>query len=64
MVMLANKIVMLAKSKLESKISKTLINNENNHNDFETIIDEGKKFKKHFLMQRNLTWLRKEKNMY
>ena len=55
MVMLANKIVMLAKSKLESKISKTLINNENNHNDFETIIDEGKKFKKHFLMQRNLT---------
>ena len=53
MVMLANKIVMLAKSKLESKISKTLINNENNHNDFETIIDEGKKFKKHFLMQRN-----------
>ena len=55
MVMLANKIVMLAKSKLESKISKTLINNENNHNDFETIIDEGKKLKKHFLMQRNLT---------
>ena len=38
-----NKMVMLAKSKLnsiESKIFKALINNENNHNDFETIIDD------------------------
>ena len=40
-----NKIVMLARSKLssiESKISKALINNEINHEDFMAIIDEEK----------------------
>ena len=43
-----NKIVMLARSKLnsiESKISKALINNEIKHEDFETIIDEEKKYR-------------------
>ena len=38
---------MLARSKLnsiESKISKTLINNEIEHEDFVTIVDEEKKF--------------------
>ena len=41
-----NKIVMLARSKLnsiESKISKALINNEISHEDFVTIIDVHKK---------------------
>ena len=41
-----NKIVMLARSKLnsiESKIYKALINNESSHTDFETIINEDKK---------------------
>ena len=41
-----NKIVMLARSKLnsiESKISEPLINNEIKHEDFTTIIDEEKK---------------------
>ena len=41
-----NKIVMLARSKLnsiESKISKALMDNEISHEDFETIIDEEKK---------------------
>ena len=41
-----NKIVMLARSKLysiESKISGALINNEINHEDFMTIINEEKK---------------------
>ena len=40
-----NKIIMLAKSKLnslESKISKTLVDNEISHEDFETIINEEK----------------------
>ena len=38
---------MLARSKLnsiESKISKALIDNETSHEDFETIINEGKKY--------------------
>ena len=41
-----NKIVMLARSKLnsiESKISKALMDNEISHEDFKTIIDEEKK---------------------
>ena len=41
-----NKIVMLARSKLnsiESKISKALISNEIEHDDFATIIDKEKK---------------------
>ena len=40
-----NKIVMLARSKLnsiESKISKALMDNEISHEDFETIINEEK----------------------
>ena len=43
-----NKIVMLAGSKLnsiEGKISKALINNDIEHEDFVTIIDEEKKFR-------------------
>ena len=43
-----NKIVMLARSKLnsiESKISETLINNEISHEDFMTIINEEKKYR-------------------
>ena len=42
-----NKIVMLARSKLnsiESKISKALVDNEISHEDFETIINEEKKY--------------------
>ena len=42
-----NKIVMLARSKLniiESKISEALINNEISHGEFMTIMNEGKKF--------------------
>ena len=42
-----NKIVMLAKSKLnsiESKISEAMINNEISHEDFTTIINEEKKY--------------------
>ena len=44
-----NKIVMLARSKLnsiESKISEALINNEISHEDFVTIINEEKKYEK------------------
>ena len=44
-----NKIVMLARSKLnsiESKISKVLKNNGIKHEDFDTIIDEEKKYRK------------------
>ena len=44
-----NEIVMLARSKLnsiESKISEALINNEISHEDFVTIINEGKKYRK------------------
>ena len=43
-----NKIVMLARSKLnsiESKISKALMDNEISHEDFETIINEQKKYR-------------------
>ena len=43
-----NKIDMLARSKLnsiESKISKALVDNEIKHEDFETIIDEEKKYR-------------------
>ena len=43
-----NKIVMLAKSKLnsiESKISEALINNEVSHEDFMTILNEEKKYR-------------------
>ena len=43
-----NKIVMLARSKLnsiESKISKALINNQIEHEDFVTIIDEQEKYR-------------------
>ena len=43
-----NKIVMLARSKLnsiESKISEALINNEISHEDFEAIINEEKKYR-------------------
>ena len=43
-----NKIVMLARSKLnsiESKISKALVDNEISHEDFETTINEGKKYR-------------------
>ena len=43
-----NKIVMLARSKLnsiESKISESLINNEISHEDFITIINEEKKYR-------------------
>ena len=44
-----NKIVMLARSKLnsiESKISEVLINNEISHEDFMTTINEDKKYRK------------------
>ena len=44
-----NKIVMLARSKLnsiESKISEVLINNEISHEDFMTAINEDKKYRK------------------
>ena len=43
-----NKIVMLARSKLnsiESKISEALMDNEISHEDFETIINEEKKYR-------------------
>ena len=43
-----NKIVMLARSKLnsiESKISKALMDNEISHEDFETIINEENKYR-------------------
>ena len=43
-----NKIIMLARSKLnsvESKISKALIGNDISPADFETIINEGKKYR-------------------
>ena len=44
-----NKIVMLARSKLnsiEGKISEALINNQISHEDFITIINEGKNYRK------------------
>ena len=43
-----NKIAMLARRKLnriESKISEALMNNENDHEDFLTIVNEGKNFR-------------------
>ena len=43
-----NKIIMLARSKLnsiESKISKALMDNEISHEDFETIINKEKKYR-------------------
>ena len=43
-----NKIIMLARSKLngiENKVSMALTNNEIKHEDFETIIDEEKKYR-------------------
>ena len=43
-----NKIVMLARSKLnsiENKISEALINNEINHEDFMTIVNEGRNYR-------------------
>ena len=43
-----NKVVMLARSKLnsiESKISEALINNEISHEDFMTILNEEKKYR-------------------
>ena len=43
-----DKIVMLARSKLnsiENKISKALMDNEISHEDFETIINEEKKYR-------------------
>ena len=72
-----NKIVMLARSKLnsiESKISKALIDNEISHENFETIINEGKNiedWKKVLdwwivkeVMLKKLIWLKKAKNRY
>ena len=61
-----NKIVMLARSKLdsiESKISEALINNEINYEDFMTIIDEEKncrELKKSIRMMKG----QEEKNRY
>ena len=43
-----NKIIMLARSKLnsiESKISKALVDNEISHEDFEIVINEEKKYR-------------------
>ena len=70
-----NKIVMLARIKLnsiESKISVALINNEISHEDFMTIINEDKKYrelKESIIMMNSqrsdtekLIWLKKVKN--
>ena len=72
-----NKIVMLARSKLnsiESKISKALMDNEISHEDFETIINEEKNienWKKALewwiaieVMLKKLDLLKKVKNRY
>ena len=69
-----NKIVMLARSKLnsiESKISKALMDNEISHEDFETIINEEKNienWKKALewwiakeVMLKKLVWLKRAK---
>ena len=67
-----NKIVMLARSKLnniESKISEALINNEISHEDFMMIINEEKKYRElkesvrmmNMMMLKKLTWLKKAK---
>ena len=67
-----NKIVMLARNKLnniESKISEALINNEISHEDFMMIINEEKKYRElkesvrmmNMMMLKKLTWLKKAK---
>ena len=51
-----NNIFMLARSKLnsiESKISEALINNEISHEDFMTILNEGKKYRKESIRMMN-----------
>ena len=51
-----NEIVILARSKLnsiESKISEALINNEISHEDFMTILNEGKKYRKESIRMMN-----------
>ena len=56
-----NKIVMLARSKLnsiESKISEALINNDISHEDFMTIINEEKKYRE--LKEGIEWWIAKE----
>ena len=57
-----NKIVMLARSKLnsiESKISKALTDNEISHEDFETIINEEKKYRE---LKENIRMMNSERN--
>ena len=57
-----NKIVMLARSKLnsiESKISKALINNELSHEDFLTIIEEEKKYRE---LQESIRMMNSQRN--
>ena len=57
-----NKIVMLARSKLnsiENKISKALMDNEINHEDFETIINEEKKYRE---LKENIRMMNSERN--
>ena len=65
-----NKIVMLARSKLnsiKSKISNALKDNEIKHEDFDTIIDKEKKYKELKesirMMLKKLTWLKKVKKL-
>ena len=65
---------MLARSKLnsiESKISEALINNDISHEDFMTILNEEKSWKKALkwwiakeVMLKKLVWLKKVKNRY
>ena len=57
-----NKIVMVARSKLnsiKSKISKALINNEIKHEDFVTIIDEQKKYRE---LKENIRMMNSQKS--
>ena len=57
-----NKIVMLARSKLnsiENKISKALMDNEISHEDFETIINEEKKYRE---LKENIRMMNSERN--
>ena len=57
-----NKIVMLARSKLnsiESKISKALVDNEISHEDFETIINEEKKYRE---LKENITMMNSQRS--
>ena len=65
-----NKIVMLARSKLnsiKSKISNALKDNEIKHEDFDTIIDKEKKYKELKesirMMLKKLAWLKKVKKL-